>query len=111
MSASAGEPPVQRGAEAFAERARRELQATGATTRRRTVTAQTAPQKAQIARLAGDGPLVSFLFRLMSREQRPSGLIRWTCCGAVRETEECRMTGTDDAVPIAELLDERRHLL
>lgn len=45
------------GAEAFAERARRELQATGATIRRRTVTTHTAltPQEAQIARLAGDG--------------------------------------------------------
>ncbi|MFI5556132.1 LuxR C-terminal-related transcriptional regulator [Streptomyces sp. NPDC051738] len=45
------------GAEAFAERARRELQATGATIRRRAVTTQSAltPQEAQIARLAGDG--------------------------------------------------------
>ena len=45
------------GAEAFAERARRELQATGATVRKRTVATPTAltPQEEQIARLAGDG--------------------------------------------------------
>jgi DNA-binding NarL/FixJ family response regulator len=45
------------GAEAFAERARRELQATGETVRKRT--AQTldelTPQEAQVARLAADG--------------------------------------------------------
>jgi DNA-binding NarL/FixJ family response regulator len=44
-------------AEAFAERARRELQATGETVRKRT--AQTldelTPQEAQVARLAADG--------------------------------------------------------
>lgn len=45
------------GAEAFAERARRELRATGATVRKRTVAVQTAltSQEAQIARLAADG--------------------------------------------------------
>lgn len=45
------------GAEAFAERARRELQATGETVRRRTAEARAAltAQEAQIARLAGDG--------------------------------------------------------
>jgi DNA-binding CsgD family transcriptional regulator len=47
----------QFGAEAFAERARRELQATGATVRKRTVATYDAltPQEAQIARLAADG--------------------------------------------------------
>ncbi len=45
------------GAAAFAERARRELQATGETVRKRTVDTRDAltPQEAQIARLAGDG--------------------------------------------------------
>ena len=45
------------GAEAFAERARRELLATGATARERTVTdhADLTPQEAQIARLAAAG--------------------------------------------------------
>ncbi|MFI7418660.1 AAA family ATPase [Nonomuraea sp. NPDC049684] len=45
------------GAEAFAERARRELQATGETVRKRTVEtrATLTAQEAQIARLAGDG--------------------------------------------------------
>ncbi|SEH01813.1 regulatory protein, luxR family [Nonomuraea solani] len=45
------------GAEAFAERARRELQATGETVRRRTAEARATltAQEAQIARLAGDG--------------------------------------------------------
>ncbi|GAB3904430.1 hypothetical protein GCM10027612_72370 [Microbispora bryophytorum subsp. camponoti] len=45
------------GAEAFAERARRELQATGETVRKRTVETHTAltAQEAQVARLAGDG--------------------------------------------------------
>jgi DNA-binding CsgD family transcriptional regulator len=45
------------GAEAFAERARRELLATGATARERTVTSQAdlTPQEAQIARLAAAG--------------------------------------------------------
>nr|SBO98628.1 probable transcriptional regulator [Nonomuraea gerenzanensis] len=45
------------GAEAFAERARRELQATGETVRRRTPDERAAltAQEAQIARLAGDG--------------------------------------------------------
>jgi DNA-binding CsgD family transcriptional regulator len=45
------------GAEAFAERARREFEATGATVRKRTVQmrATLTPQEAQIARLAGDG--------------------------------------------------------
>jgi DNA-binding CsgD family transcriptional regulator len=47
----------QIGAEAFAERARREFEATGATVRTRTVQmrAMLTPQEAQIARLAGDG--------------------------------------------------------
>ncbi|WP_241564147.1 helix-turn-helix transcriptional regulator [Nonomuraea polychroma] len=47
----------QMGAEAFAERARRELQATGETIRKRPVEAGTTltAQEAQIARLAGDG--------------------------------------------------------
>ncbi|MFI6274538.1 AAA family ATPase [Streptomyces sp. NPDC050988] len=47
----------QIGAEAFAERARSELQATGATVRKRTLATHTAltPQEAQIARLASDG--------------------------------------------------------
>ena len=45
------------GAEAFAERARRELSATGETPRRRTADARIVltPQEAQIARLAGEG--------------------------------------------------------
>jgi DNA-binding CsgD family transcriptional regulator len=45
------------GAEAFAERARSELQATGAKVRRQTVMTRTdlTPQEAQIARLAGEG--------------------------------------------------------
>jgi len=45
------------GAEAFAERARRELLATGETARRRTADAFSllTPQEAQIARLAADG--------------------------------------------------------
>jgi len=45
------------GAEAFAERARRELQATGETVRRRTVQrrVELTTQEAQIARLAGEG--------------------------------------------------------
>ena len=45
------------GADAFAERARRELQATGAKARKRTVATGTGltAQEAQIARLAGDG--------------------------------------------------------
>jgi DNA-binding NarL/FixJ family response regulator len=45
------------GAEAFAERARRELLATGETARRRTVdtSAVLTPQESQIARLARDG--------------------------------------------------------
>jgi DNA-binding CsgD family transcriptional regulator len=45
------------GAEAFAERARRELLATGATARERTVASQAelTPQEAQIARLAAAG--------------------------------------------------------
>jgi DNA-binding CsgD family transcriptional regulator len=45
------------GAEAFAERARRELLATGETVRRRTYDARASltPQEAQIARLARDG--------------------------------------------------------
>ena len=45
------------GAEAFAERARRELRATGETVRKRTVETRDAltPQEAQIARLARDG--------------------------------------------------------
>ncbi|WP_151483742.1 helix-turn-helix transcriptional regulator, partial [Streptomyces albicerus] len=47
----------QIGAEAFAERARSELHATGATVRKRTVATRTAltAQEAQIARLAGEG--------------------------------------------------------
>jgi DNA-binding CsgD family transcriptional regulator len=47
----------QMGAEAFAERARRELVATGETVRRRTseTSNQLTPQEAEIARLAGDG--------------------------------------------------------
>ncbi|MEU5346345.1 AAA family ATPase [Streptomyces sp. NPDC020766] len=47
----------QIGAEAFAERARRELEATGAKVRSLTVATHTAltPQEAQIARLAGEG--------------------------------------------------------
>ncbi|MFJ9022007.1 ATP-binding protein [Streptomyces sp. NPDC102259] len=47
----------QMGAEAFAERARSELQATGAKVRRHTVATPAAltPQEAQIARLAGEG--------------------------------------------------------
>ena len=45
------------GAEAFAERARRELQATGETVRKRTVETldELTPQEAQVARLAADG--------------------------------------------------------
>ena len=45
------------GAEAFADRAGRELQATGETVRRRTVETldELTPQEAQVARLAGDG--------------------------------------------------------
>jgi DNA-binding NarL/FixJ family response regulator len=45
------------GAEAFAERARRELRATGETARKRTVDAtnELTPQEEQIARLAVDG--------------------------------------------------------
>ncbi len=45
------------GAEAFADRARRELQATGETVRRRTVDTldELTPQEAQVARLAADG--------------------------------------------------------
>jgi DNA-binding CsgD family transcriptional regulator len=45
------------GAEGFAERARRELQATGETARRRTEETRSVltPQEAQIARLARDG--------------------------------------------------------
>jgi DNA-binding CsgD family transcriptional regulator len=45
------------GAEAFAERARRELLATGESVRRRTIEAREVltAQEAQIARLAGDG--------------------------------------------------------
>ena len=45
------------GAEAFAERARRELLATGETVRKRTVETrdELTAQEAQIARLAGDG--------------------------------------------------------
>ena len=48
---------VAMGADGFAERARRELQATGETARKRTVTAreELTAQEAQIARLAGDG--------------------------------------------------------
>jgi DNA-binding CsgD family transcriptional regulator len=45
------------GAEAFADRAARELQATGETARKRTIETrdQLTPQEAQIARLAGSG--------------------------------------------------------
>ena len=45
------------GAEAFAERARRELLATGETVRRRSVETldELTPQEAQVARLARDG--------------------------------------------------------
>ncbi len=45
------------GMQAFAERARRELRATGETARRRAASAheQLTPQEAQIARLAGSG--------------------------------------------------------
>ena len=45
------------GAEAFAERARRELQATGETVRKRTVETldELTPQEVQVARLAADG--------------------------------------------------------
>jgi DNA-binding NarL/FixJ family response regulator len=45
------------GAEAFAERARRELLATGETVRKRTVETRDdlTPQEAQVARLAADG--------------------------------------------------------
>jgi DNA-binding NarL/FixJ family response regulator len=45
------------GADAFAERARRELQATGETARKRSVETrdELTPQEAQIARLARDG--------------------------------------------------------
>ena len=46
------------GMEAFAERARRELRATGETARKRTAVAtheELTPQEAQIARLARDG--------------------------------------------------------
>jgi DNA-binding CsgD family transcriptional regulator len=45
------------GMDAFAERARRELQATGTTTRKRKVARQSdlTPQEAQIATLARDG--------------------------------------------------------
>jgi DNA-binding CsgD family transcriptional regulator len=45
------------GAEAFAERARRELLATGETVRKRNVEAQEVltPQEAQVAQLAADG--------------------------------------------------------
>ncbi|MFC7111397.1 LuxR C-terminal-related transcriptional regulator [Nonomuraea rubra] len=48
---------AQMGAEAFAERARRELQATGETVRRRLVEVRTTltAQEAHIAQLAGDG--------------------------------------------------------
>ena len=59
--ASSCEPPTSAsaaiGAEAFAERARRELLATGETARRRTVETRDVltPQEAQIARLARDG--------------------------------------------------------
>ena len=46
------------GAEGFAERARRELLATGETVRKRTVGAQDVltPQETQVARLAAEGP-------------------------------------------------------
>src|ERR1035438_4924617 len=45
------------GAEGFADRARRELQATGETVRKRTVETldELTPQEAQVARLAADG--------------------------------------------------------
>jgi DNA-binding NarL/FixJ family response regulator len=45
------------GADAFAERARRELQATGETVRKRTIETldELTPQEAQVARLAADG--------------------------------------------------------
>jgi DNA-binding CsgD family transcriptional regulator/tetratricopeptide (TPR) repeat protein len=48
---------ADQGAEAFAERARRELQATGETVRKRTVETldDLTPQEAQVARLAADG--------------------------------------------------------
>jgi DNA-binding CsgD family transcriptional regulator len=48
---------AEMGAEAFAERARRELQATGETVRKRTVETldELTPQEAQVARLAADG--------------------------------------------------------
>jgi DNA-binding CsgD family transcriptional regulator/tetratricopeptide (TPR) repeat protein len=48
---------IAMGADGFAERARRELQATGETARKRTVTAreELTAQETQIARLAGDG--------------------------------------------------------
>jgi DNA-binding CsgD family transcriptional regulator len=54
---TAHEAFVAMGAEAFAERARRELAATGATVRKRTVETrdELTPQEAQIARLARDG--------------------------------------------------------
>jgi DNA-binding CsgD family transcriptional regulator len=54
---SAHEMFTRIGAEGFAERARRELQATGTTLRRPSVATNDAltPQEAQIARLAGDG--------------------------------------------------------
>jgi hypothetical protein len=53
------------GARAFAERAQRELLATGETVRKRTTDTrdQLTPQEAQIASLARDG--------------RPSGLMHW----------------------------------
>jgi DNA-binding CsgD family transcriptional regulator len=49
--------PADMGAEAFAERARRELQATGETVRKRTAHTldELTPQEAQVARLAADG--------------------------------------------------------
>ena len=48
---------IAMGADGFAERARRELQATGETARKRTVETreELTAQEAQIARLAGDG--------------------------------------------------------
>jgi DNA-binding CsgD family transcriptional regulator len=54
---SAYEMLSQIGVEAFAERARRELQATGETVRKRPadVAADLTPQEAQIARMAGEG--------------------------------------------------------
>jgi DNA-binding CsgD family transcriptional regulator len=54
---SAYETFAEIGAEAFAERARRELAATGETVRRRTVESREVltPQETQIARLAGEG--------------------------------------------------------